>query len=925
MRWILLLLSLGARAACASDYYVDCNYGSNGNAGTTTQTAWRTLLKVGISSFQPGDSINLLRGCTWNETLTPPSSGTNPATGGALIKIDSYGSGQAPHLTGSMPIGAKWWTQVPGTNVWAATLYSASSGQTGVVQCGVRGFYCLTQPPSQIEYVRFGTVWGNLQSSQAALGQDRDFWYDATTFILYVYSAGGNPANYLAFKPAVAPIVLSGETVLNLNGVSWLEIQHLQIDWFDSYGVQVQGLSDHLWLANMASNSEVENSTVPLGFYVQPTGTPVDIHLYNTDANMNYMGYSFKNPGTGCSGGGCYFEIKNCRAYGNRTYGIMDAVDGAVNYDYCHLYGNYLATALAVDVAGTPGPTAGTDGIVHNIPAQTPPWIRQWQRWPAYTTVTFDDPGLVEYSDSYVSGLLPMMSAKKVPLSIAVVTNGSYSQSIVGEVQGWINAGWDINTHSVSHQYWNPPSTTACDDVTGPIPCDAFLLAYVGAGTYTMSITHSGGGGNLTLTTSPYDANCYHSWDLTPVAPGGTAGVGQIDTIANIVATLQAQPDCYAVDATAYNSEFAKGRAHAYSLADTFSGPGVAGAMTLPTALPVASSCTSVPATPGCVLFDETHMETDEMSWALAWFGENLEMEGSAPQRLSQSRQKVLTTKDTKVHEGVPVSSVQGSRVVSQAERVPFRGETPIQGRQKSVNHGVHGDARRKPGLNQRFTGLAGEGDETTANNLVYVMPGTYGNAVTENIAASLGFKGVRGTGSMSSTWVLGGADTTLAKGYDGFNILSQGIVPNYQGLSYQAMRNLVSQDLFKNALWGRPIGYFWHVNELRPDEVANFMDGLVQGGATLESNTGMVNLLAGCAANDLTPPGYVAGSYAVCPSSGVEADFRPTGDSPVRDAGVNLGAEYQYDLMGVNQNLFGTKWEIGAFAYVPERVSASH
>jgi len=63
---------------------------------------------------------------------------------------------------------------------------------------------------------------------------------------------------------------------------------------------------------------------------------------------------------------------------------------------------------------GDAGPTAGTDGIVHNIPAQTPPWIRQWQRWPAYTTVTFDDPGLVEYSDSYVSGLLPMMSAKKV-------------------------------------------------------------------------------------------------------------------------------------------------------------------------------------------------------------------------------------------------------------------------------------------------------------------------------------------------------------------------------------------------------------------------------------------------------------------------------------------------------------------------------
>ena len=40
-------------------------------------------------------------------------------------------------------------------------------------------------------------------------------------------------------------------------------------------------------------------------------------------------------------------------------------------------------------------------------------------------------------------------------------------------------------------------------------------------------------------------------------------------------------------------------------------------------------------------------------------------------------------------------------------------------------------------------------------------------------------------------------------------------MVPNYQGLSYQQMRNRVSQDLFKNALWGRPVGYFWHVNEL--------------------------------------------------------------------------------------------------------------
>ena len=85
---------------------------------------------------------------------------------------------------------------------------------------------------------------------------------------------------------------------------------------------------------------------------------------------------------------------------------------------------------------------------MHNVAAETPPWVREWRRWPAYTSVTYDDPGLVQYSDTYISSLLPMISGKGVPLSIAVVTGGSYSSSIIGEVQGWINGGWDVNTHS---------------------------------------------------------------------------------------------------------------------------------------------------------------------------------------------------------------------------------------------------------------------------------------------------------------------------------------------------------------------------------------------------------------------------------------------------------------------------------------------
>lgn len=797
MKQLLLLLCLGAPLACASDYFVDCNYGSNGNPGSSPQQAWRTLLQVGISSFQPGDTINLKRDCTWNETLTPPSSGSSSS----LIKIDSYGNGQPPHLTGYLPIAARWWTQVGSTNVWSATLYSATSGLANVVQCGIRGFYCLTQPPSRLQYVRFGTVWGMTQGSQSALSQDRDFWYDSTNFILYVYSASGNPATHYS---AIAPIVLSGESVLNVNGVSWLEIQHLQIDWFDGYGVQVQGPGDHLWLANMAANSEVENGAVPLGFYVHPSGTPLDVHLYNTDANMNYAGYRFD----GCGSGGCAFEIKNCRAYANRAYGIVDNVLGAVSYDYCHLYANNLATALTVDTSGTPGPTAG----LHNVAAETPPWIREWRRWPAYTTVSYDDPGLVQYSDSYINSLLPILTAKGIPLSIAVVTGGSYSQSIISEVQGWINAGWDVNTHSISHEYWNPPAASCGANGSFPVPCHVFEnLRYTGttASSVTLNITHPAPGhATLTVATNPDDPAADISWDLTPAAPG-QASTG-LDTLGGILYTLQ-QRGVFSVSLDAN----AKSAARSISLADVSS-------------MDIKSSAQNLD-------LDETQMETEEMSWAQGW-------------------------------------------------------------------------------MNLNFTGLPAK--------RVYVMPGSYEDPVTENIAASLGYAGVRGTGSLKPCC---GANTTLATGYDVFNILSQGVVPNYPNLSYQQMRNRVSQDVFKNALWGRPIGYFWHVNELRPDEVANFMDALVQGGAKLESNTQMVNFLVACQANDVVPAGYVSGSYYVCPSSGTEADFRPTVNSPVRDMGANLGAEYQYDLLGINQNSFGAGWEIGAYAYVPEDFSATH
>jgi hypothetical protein len=56
--------------------------------------------------------------------------------------------------------------------------------------------------------------------------------------------------------------------VINVNGKSWLTFQHLLVNWFDEYGVYVQGASDHLVFANMEADSMIPQGAQPLGFYV---------------------------------------------------------------------------------------------------------------------------------------------------------------------------------------------------------------------------------------------------------------------------------------------------------------------------------------------------------------------------------------------------------------------------------------------------------------------------------------------------------------------------------------------------------------------------------------------------------------------------------------------------------------------------------
>src|ERR1700674_4635400 len=231
------------------------------------------------------------------------------------------------------------------------------------------------------------------------------------------------------------------------------------------------------------------------------------------------------------------------------------------------------------------------------------------------------------------------MTAKAIPLSIAVVTGGSYSQSIISEVQGWINTGWDVNAHSISHEYWDPPASS-CGSGLFPIPCHAFEnLQYTGtvASSVTLNITHpSPGHATLTVTTNPDDPAADINWDLTPAAPGQTST--GLDTLGGILYTLQ-QRGVFSVSLDAN----AKSTARSISLVNV-------------TSMGINSTAQNLD-------LDETQMETEEMSWAQGW-------------------------------------------------------------------------------MNLNFTGLPA--------HRVYVMPGTYEDPVTENIAASLEYAGGRGRGRVN-------------------------------------------------------------------------------------------------------------------------------------------------------------------------------
>ena len=747
----IALLAVFAANASGTTYYVSSSTGNDSNTGTSSSTAWQTIAHVNGQTFEAGDSILFKRGDVWNESLTPPSSGSS----GNPIKFDAYGTGAAPSLTGYYAVPSTAWVLVTG-NAWKARVPSTFS---------------------TINFCLFGSVWGQKVSAVSSNLTGQGNFYLANGYV-YVYSQG-NPANF--YNEPIVPMALSNVPVININGQSWLTFQHFLINWFDQYGVYVQGTSDHLVFANMEADSMIPEGTQPLGFYVDENAPgPGAIEIYNTEAHLNYDGYRFDGTATAIS-------MVNDKAYANRDGALVDNT-GAVTYSYCHFYASSLALADSTDVEYTSGtgPIAGAG----NVGIDTPPAVQVYKRYPAEVTLTVDDSGMTAGADSYyATQVLPVADAAGVPVGAAITVGYPLANTLISEFQRWINAGRDVTSHSMSHTYYTNT--------------DALDIQYNGTGTAaSLSIS------DKLLTITVTGAGDSVSYNLAQGQPQGTIlGLKQALLATGKFTTSYFTP-CqgpYGTGCSAYTGQALLTQ----DLADV-SGQDVETAVYH-------------------LQLDVTRLTTDEITLSRQWMTTNLT--------------------------GLPA--------------------TPV-----------------------------------------YVYPGGYETTTMQGITASVPYGGARGALKEDL-----GVKDTYADGFNVQNVTSFGVNPSWMGVSgvTPAILNQKIQALvWKESVWGAPWGIFWHLNELTQDdpvggmEITNLINDFKNSGATIRTNTGLVNwLLSG-----QQETGTDGNDYYTFPATSMALDFRPTKNSPVVNAGQNLGAAYELDINGVNQNSYGSGWEIGAHVY---------
>lgn len=80
----------------SSTHYYISTHGSDSNSGTSPDSPWQSLMRINTTAFNPGDSVSFRKGDEWAGGVVLDESGTADSA----IRLDSYGSGNLPTVTG---------------------------------------------------------------------------------------------------------------------------------------------------------------------------------------------------------------------------------------------------------------------------------------------------------------------------------------------------------------------------------------------------------------------------------------------------------------------------------------------------------------------------------------------------------------------------------------------------------------------------------------------------------------------------------------------------------------------------------------------------------------------------------------------------------------------------------------------------------
>lgn len=167
----------------AVTYYVSFLKGNDENSGITPTTPWKTLSKVNMFKFLPGDSILFKRSEVWRGQLIPKSGDIS-----GYITYSSYGKLKASkaRILGSVSWNRPEDWENAGGNIWTTVSRKSTINQASDSQLNV-----------DVGNIIFngGKICGVKVWNETSLDIQGKFWYDKDQKVIKLYSVG-NPGNH---------------------------------------------------------------------------------------------------------------------------------------------------------------------------------------------------------------------------------------------------------------------------------------------------------------------------------------------------------------------------------------------------------------------------------------------------------------------------------------------------------------------------------------------------------------------------------------------------------------------------------------------------------------------------------------------------------------------------------------------------------